>query len=344
MRRWNLLFLAIGMAALCGMVAHIGATMLTQGLLRVGWGFLALCALHFSAIALDACNLRFCAGESGARVPALQFIRANLAGHAINSATPFGQLGELTKYSLLSEHVPEEDAAATMVLSNLVRLVATCLLLGIGQPLVTLVLGLESSVSTLIHASSALFLVIAMGTVVVVRGGVGRLPFELAKRLGIPSDQVERARAFWSRVESLARRGARNRRQMVYAGAMVACSAACDLAEVTVILWLLGVEHGPSVALLAMGNAQIVSWLTGFVPLGAGTAEAGAYVFFRALGLPPNIGVLLELVKKVRRVVFVGLGVVVLGNQAFRQHLGGRIPAPEPAVAPSPDYSPVDRA
>jgi hypothetical protein len=55
------------------------------------------------------------------------------------------------------------------------------------------------------------------------------------------------------------------------------------------------------------------------VPLQAGSAEGGAYIVFQAVGLSPATGVLVEIGRKLRRVVFITLGVSLLGWDTFFQ-------------------------
>ena len=91
-----------------------------------------------------------------------------------------------------------------------------------------------------------------------------------------------------------------------------------NVLETALILYFLGGERIIAAAVLSLGSSQMVGWLFSFVPMGAGTAEGGAYVVFRAAGLSPDLGVLVEIGRKLRRIVFITLGVLVLGWDAFR--------------------------
>jgi hypothetical protein len=114
------------------------------------------------------------------------------------------------------------------------------------------------------------------------------------------------------------------------------CSRCADAAEQAVILAFLGYDDAISFGFLTLANTQIIAWVTSFVPLQAGTAEGGNYLFFRAIGMNPADGVLAALVYKVRRVVFVAIGIALLGAQAFRQMLTARGRARAALAATSP--------
>ena len=113
MRKLQLVFLLVGLGALAWMVYRLGPEILLDGILAIGFGFIFTCSAHLGALLLDSVTLRACAGRDDAP-PYLHFARASIAGHGINESTPFGKLGEITKYTLLREKLPAERAAGAL--------------------------------------------------------------------------------------------------------------------------------------------------------------------------------------------------------------------------------------
>ena len=102
--KWiRLACLVIGAIALTWLIVHIGPDAIWDGLRRIGWGLAVGCGFHLAGLCLDAVTLRWLV--TGERPPYLLVVRASIAGHAINAATPGGKLGELTKFDVLEEAV-----------------------------------------------------------------------------------------------------------------------------------------------------------------------------------------------------------------------------------------------
>lgn len=338
MRLLSALFLALGVAALAVMVIHIGPRALADGVLRAGWGLPLACGFHLVMLVLDALMLKLLCGEAGAGIGVFAMTRVMVAAHGINLATPFSQLGEVTRYDLLRDRVPRERLVAAILRLNIVWFVVACALVAVIPPAATLILPMPPALATGLYASAALFALIGLGLLVVLRTGIGEWPWRLLARLPIARARAERARAGWQRIEQLARTGLGPRREAaVWVLSLLSRLAA--FSETAVLLYFLGAEHALALALLSAVITMVVGWVTSFVPMQAGTAEGGSFLLFGAVGSSPAAGVALELTRKLVRVVFVGLGVVVLGAHAFRRYLKAR-GAPAPAAAADPALAP----
>lgn len=138
--------------------------------------------------------------------------------------------------------------------------------------------------------------------------------------------------SFVERTERVSRAAARDARGMGRARVFSVGSRLTGAAEVAVILGFLGHHPGVLVALLCQATGQVVGWTTSFVPLQVGTAEGGAHLLFKGLGLPPVLGVTLELARKARRLVFAAAGIALLGADAAGDLLRWRFRPPAPST------------
>jgi hypothetical protein len=322
LRKLQLLFLLVGLGALAWMVYRLGPDTLLDGILAIGWGFAFTCTSHLGALLLDSVTLRACAGREGAP-PYLHFARASIAGHGINESTPFGKVGEITKYSLLRERLPAERAAGALVAQNICMFVVNCGLIALGAPVAFFVFDTRGPAATMFWVASGVFLIAGAVGMLVLHRGLGGWPFLLVRRAGLgrfrPSRaRVDKWRASWRKVEAAWQSTAGDRRARDAAWLSAIASRMCNVLETALILYFLGGDRIVAAAVLSLGSSQIVGWLFSFVPMGAGTAEGGAYVVFRAAGLSPDLGVLVEIGRKLRRVIFIALGVAVLGWDTFR--------------------------
>lgn len=322
MRKLQALFLVVGLGALAWMVYRLGPQTLLDGILAIGWGFVLTCSAHLSALLLDSVTLRSCAGREGAP-PYLHFARASIAGHGINESTPFGKVGEITKYTVLREKLPADRAAGALVAENICMFVVNCGLIALGAPIAFFVFDTRGPAAAMFWVASGVFLVAGAVGLLILRKGLGGWPFLLVRRAGLgrfrPSKaRVDKWRSGWRKVEAAWQATAGDKKAREAAWLSAIGSRMCNVLETALILYFLGGQRILAASVLSLGGSQVVGWLFSFVPMGAGTAEGGAYVVFSAAGLPPNLGVLVEIGRKLRRVIFISLGVVVLGWDTFR--------------------------
>lgn len=320
LRRINAVLLAIGLGGLAWMIYAIGPDSIFDGLVRVGaLGFAVVCGAHLIAILGDGLTLKASTGAIARAVPYGVFARASLVGHGINQATPLGKVGELTKVTMLAEHMSGERATAGLIVQNLVMFVVNCGLIATGTLVVWLAFDVEPRAMAAFAGITAVFVVLGVGATVLMWRGVGETPFRVARWVRISDARLDRWRTRWAEVEGTWRETSHDAGSMRVAFAASIGSRLFDFAEAYTVLSALGVDHTLAAAVASVANYQVVVWVTSFVPMQAGTAEGGAYVLFQLLGLPPQAGVLLELVRKARRLVFIALAIALLGWHTARQ-------------------------
>ena len=317
--RWlNLGFFAIGAVGLAVMIRHIGVDTLKAGLARVGWGFAGVLALHLLAIVIDAITLRAAAGAVGGDVRLRTYVRVSLCGHAINEATPLAKLGEVTKYNLLSDHLAPDRAAAALIVQNFVMGIANCLLL-VAAPIASLLaFSIDDKLRSVFIIGIVIFALVGFLLIVILRFGPGVWPFRLARRLGCSTERVDAWHTRWIGVEHLWREVVRHRRSMWIAGLSGVASRIASIGQVALILWLLGEGNVVALAILNTASFQLMLWTTSFIPLQSGSAEGSSYVLFSGVGASAELGVLVEIVRKLRRITFIAVGVLLLGWKSAR--------------------------
>ena len=315
------------MGALAWMVYRLGPGTLWNGVVAVGWGFILTCSAHLGGLLLDSVTLRACAGKVGRKVPYLHFARSSVAGHGVNEATPFGKVGEIVKYSLLEERLPPATAGGALVAQNLASFCVNCALIGLVAPIAMLAFGVGGGVAVAFWAISLVFWIAgAIGVLIMLRG-VGAWPFVVMRRVGIgrfrlSKKRVDRWQKGWRKVEKSWRRASDGRGARLIIFASMALGRLCNVVEAGLILYFLGGEHIVAGAFLSLASYQLSGWVLGFVPMAAGSAEGSAFVIFSAVGLSPQLGVMVEIGRKIRKIVFICLGISVLGWDTFRRMMG----------------------
>src|SRR6266545_3556859 len=310
------------------MVFRVGPETLLAAMRAVGWGFVLTCSAHLCGLLLDSVVLRACAGKRGRKVPYLHFARTSIAGHGVNEATPFGKVGEIVKYTLLDEKLPAADSAGALVAQNLASFVVNCGLIALVAPVSFLFLDVDRLFGIGFVAVGLGFLAAGVVAVVIMRRGLGGWPFVVMRRVGFGRFRVSRARAerwrgTWRKVEKAWKQAAARPGAMRTIWAASVVSRLANVLESGLFLYFLGSEHVVAGAFISLASAQFSGWMFWFVPMQAGTAEGSALVLFGAVGLAPHVGLMVEIGRKARRLVFIVLGVTVLGWGTFRRLTSG---------------------
>ena len=321
-RNWlrvlNVIFLIVGVGALAVIIHQVGWDRLGGAVRRIGPGFGLICAIHFVDICLDSFILRLCAGDEGARTPYRVFLHASLAGHAINEGVPFNSVGEITKYNLMREHIPGHSAAAALMVQNLVRFTVMATVIAAAAPTTLLLLQPSPVAAVVLSVTSAAFAIAAVFCLWLLFRGLGELPLRIARRIGVSAKRVDSWRDKWSTVTVHWAGVAANKTRMRSAWIASILARGSGLAETALILYYLGVDNLFAMTLLTTANYQVVVWATSFIPFQVGTTEGGAYFLYKSVGIAAYLGVLVELVRRVRRMVFIAIGVALLAVKAAR--------------------------
>ena len=328
MRKLKLALLVAGVGALVWMVFHLGPGVLLAGMMAVGWGFLPSCGAHLCGLLLDSVALRACAGKPGRKVRYLEYARISVAGHGVNEASPFGKVGEVVKYTLLDERLEAADSAGALVAQNIASFVVNCGLVALAAPVAFLFLEADGIIAILFGVVGVVFLCAGAIGLTILRRGVGSWPFRALRKIGIgrfrvPKRRIERWQKSWTKVEKAWTEATEVRGAMLTIWVSCVLSRLANVGETALLLYFLGGDRVIAAAFLNLAGSVFTGWVLGFVPMQAGTAEGSAYIVFRAVGLSPELGVLVEICRKLRRVVFIFVGVSVLGWETFRSFMSG---------------------
>src|SRR5262249_16820227 len=119
---------------------------------------------------LHATSMR--AFMSPERIPLRHALFAQLAGRAVDAVTPSGNLGEVMKVSMLTEHVSQSRAVSTILLYNIVSFSIELLIIAVGCFGIALFVSTPPGVAGIVVVTGAGCLVISVGLYVLVRRGM----------------------------------------------------------------------------------------------------------------------------------------------------------------------------
>jgi len=333
--RWvTRISLGIGLVALALTIYRTGLSTIGTYFKRIGWWWFAVVALEIAITSLDAIAIRAFLSPEQNKVKLRAALLSQLAGRSVNAVTPSGNLGEAVKVSVLTDHVSESRAVATILLYNVVSFTVELLTVALAAPFMVLLIPMPSSLRALMLGTGVVCLVLAIGLYMLVKGGVLASAARLAKRIRVPGVALVRKK-IW-KIETPSKyllsqeryerwldalqgvdhkmqvaEGARVRDRWLGIAAVV-LSRASSMSLSLLILHAVGESiTGGFIAAYTVGGF-VIYMMSSLVPMGLGISEGGNWWLFRALGENPARGVTLVFARRATLVVYAGIGLILV--------------------------------
>jgi putative membrane protein len=284
-----------------------GATL--DALRRVGWR-LAIIAVFpvVPVMLLDTLGWRYAFRVD--RVPFWTLVYVRIAGEAINLVTPTAALGgEAVKTWLLRDRAPVDETVASVVVAKTTITIAQGLFLLVGivvawrvglpggwLPGMLWLLGIE---------------VVALGLFVLAQmRGMFAWSARLLERLRVRRPRLADALA---RIDDgVARFYRREPRRLVLSIAFHFAAWLLGTVEAWLILRFLDIDVSLALATIIEAFANAIRFATFLVPASVGVLEGGYVAMFAPLGLASSVAIAFGLVRRVREVVWIALGLVIV--------------------------------
>jgi putative membrane protein len=304
---------SVGFVLLAVLIYQTGPLELAQHLRVLGWWAPLIFLPYALSSVLDAAGWRVTFVHFR---PALWLLYlARLIGEAMNSITPTAYLGgEPVKAFVLQRFgVPLTEGATSVILAKTALTIAQIAFVVVGVALFMIRRDAGMATLPLVIALALAGIGVTIVLVVLQRRGlvafVARVAHRLLPRARLAARLAARAPEIDARLRSFY--GARP----AAAAASVALHFAgwiTGAAEVFVIMMLIGHPVTIADAVIIEALAQPTRLAGVVIPGTLGVQEAGGMVIFGLLGLPPELGLAMMLLKRVREIAFNLLGLALL--------------------------------
>jgi len=292
-------------------VRRAGTAEILDGVRRVGWGLVVVLAFAGLRFAIRAECWRACLPPATSLSRPRAF-SAFLAGDAVGSVTPLGLLAsEPTKVLLTRHHLATREALSSLALENLIYAGSVVVMVGAGVAVLLATVSLPRP----------WFATVAIGLVALVAA-----PFVVIRLMRGTWDEQRGARPRWrqrlaSLREDVHRFSDGHPRRLGRVFALDLAFHGLAVAEVFLTLvWVLG-DRSPTliqaVAFEALNRVVTVAFK--FVPFRVGVDELSSGALASVLTINPAAGVTLAVVRKVRNLVWAGVGLVLVAAHPARQ-------------------------
>ena len=306
--------LVIGLVALVVTIRNLGLDKIGEYFRRIGWWWFAVIALEILVTSLDATAIRCFLSPESQKVKLRSTLLAQLAGRSINAVTPSGNLGEVVKSTVLTEHVSQSRAVATILLYNVVSFSVELMVVAVAAPFLALLVPMPSGLTWLFLVAGAVCLVLSIGIYALVRRGMLSSVARVALRLRLVSKArharwEERLRSVDDKVRLVAGASARDRMLGI---ALVTMSRLTSMGLSLMVFHAIGGELTAGFIAGYTVGGVVVYMVATLVPMGLGVSEGGFAGLFKALGEDPVKGTTLVLARRVTLVLYAATGLLLM--------------------------------
>jgi len=321
-RAFRSLSVAIGLAILAILVALVGKDETLAATARaLGWQSLLVCLPFALIMAVDTLGWRYAFAYD--RVPFLRLMAARVAGEAVNVMTAVAPVGgDAIKVWFLGSHVPYRESVASVIVAKTTITLSQTLFLLLGVA-VALALSVDAR---LVAAMLWLLLVELVGAggflFVQVTGLLGRGARRLARFGKLKA--IASAENLDQTLQSFYRR---QWRRFSLSMGFHLLGWLMGVLETWLFLQVLHVPASLATAVVIETLGSAVRFATFFMPGSLGALEGANAAAFAALGFGAQAGLAFSLLRRLRQVVWIGLGVLVLLVARGRALLAPEAPA-----------------
>jgi glycosyltransferase 2 family protein len=323
----QVVLLLLGLVTLAGLIIHIGPGRIYRAGTSLGAVGVAVMLVPSTVMyLLDCLGWRFTLGRHKAAVPFPRLFVVRTAGELVNATTPTAYVGgEPLKASLLKTFsVPMADGLASVIVAKTTMTIAQIVYILLGIALGVRILLPSAStqvghVSGMAAAVSLGLLVFATAMFIVIqRRGLFTSLFSLLGRCGIRVAPLEaRREKLLALDKSIVGCYTHDRASFLFSTGAFFGGWFVEALEVYVILRYLGEPIDIVTALSIDALATFIKGGTFFIPGSIGAQEAGTLMLLTAYGYSDVTGMTFALLRRMRELIWIGVGVLCL---AFLMH------------------------
>ncbi len=323
----KLIFLVFGLLALAVLIWHIGPTSIVQTASQLGPVALGVIFLPMVFVyGVEALGWRMTLGSHAQRVGFAQLFAIRMAGETVNVTTPSAYVGgePLKAYLLKPYGVPFVEGLASVVTAKTTMTIAQILFILLGIGLAFWLLGASEHVLLAALVSAGLLASGVLVFVMVQRYGLAMGCLRLLQACRIRLKFLEDRKATLEELDSTIRNFYTHHRPTFYLALTTFFFAwLLETLEVYAILYYLDATVD---ILTSISIAALTVFIKGtmfFIPGSLGAQEGGYVLLLLAYGYPDVTGITFALVRRLREILWIAIGLACL------MILKGREPLPE---------------
>jgi len=338
MRKLSLFFLLLGLVLLGVLIYRSDPGLLWQQLVHIGPSFGLVVLVGLSSLFLLACAWKDLLYPERSNATVIDLFLAGMAGFAVNELTPGSVAGEPVKGALLSGKVPGKDIVSSLILHNYIYIITNFLQIAIGASIGLAFLDMAPVLRWGTVVVTAVVAIILVLLALAIRWGMAERFMRALRFLRLPIRNIEAHIKSARQADQQARTFHRERPVAFWrAFGWIFLARAMAGVEIWLILVLIDHPAGIATLMLLQASSLLVYVIFFFVPSQMGANELGSTVIFDLLRFNPSTGLLMELVRRLRKISVVLIGLAVLGGHSLARRSRERRAAHGPEAPATPE-------
>lgn len=323
-------FLAVGLLALVLLVREVTLARLLEQLLGFGAAFLVVLLIELASNYFSNYGWYY-SFRPERRPPYSRVFLVSMASLSVAGALPTGQAQEFFKGNMLRGTTPSSEIVSSLLVYNYLHILTTSLVVlvaavwaltagtfptGLGVR-VTLVAGL------VLAGTGAFWVLLHVGLMERLLRRLRALPWE---RLRPSESLMDGARQVDARLKTFS---SEHPGDLLRATFYLLVGRVFSVVEVYVIMWKLGLDHSLAAVCMVFAMTSLANYLLMILPAREGFLEGSTYLIFGMIGFDPASGLSLELIRRIRKIFYQGLGVLLI---PVGMRIVSRAKAPKPGT------------
>ena len=312
----------LGLLLTVALIASLGAGDVLSAVTKVGWGIVPILLVHIIQVALSGLGWYVFFSDSSYKGSASTVIFLRWLREAINNMLPMTQIGGeiISSRLLMMRGMRGGEAGATLVLDLTMEIVSQFLFTVIGLILVIRT-GYDGPVLEWIIIGLAVSVPVIISFFLAQNHGLFRIFERLFSRLADRTSMLTEnpVEGIHDNIRLLYRR----QFDLIKSCGLHLLSWLGGTFEIWLIMYFIGWPVTLAEALVLESLGQAVRSAAFFIPGGLGVQEAGYLLFGMIYHLPPEMGLALSLVKRLREVLLGLPGIItwqlIEGKQFMNQ-------------------------
>lgn len=316
-RNLKLVLLLLGLIGFALLLYRLDAATVYADICRLKWKLLLVLIPYFIVFALDTLGWKYALKNLTPDLKFLGLFAARMAGESINCLTPSAYLGgePIKAYLLKTYNISIVDGMASVVISRTIMTLAQVVFVLLG---VALALSrLQDTGSLLAVATLTLFLGIPLTAMIMVskKRGFFTATLNLLRRFKLHIKFLEESADKIKELDDTISEFYRtNKRGFYMCFLFYFLGWLAGMIEVYLILKFLGVPIDITNAFIIEALFTVARSVASFIPGSLGGQEGGVLLVFMALSLTAQVGLSFCIIRRLREVIWVGAGLVILAK------------------------------
>lgn len=307
-------FFAIGLALLFFLVRREGAENIWHNMHDLGWGLGVVLGLPVSWLVLQGMAWRRILVDDGFAIDLRHIIVTKIIGEAVNTLTPVGFIGgDPYRIYLLKKKLGGTASTASVVVDRTFYALATLVLIAGGLVAAQLMLPLPQHWKILFPCFTLAFLAGMVALIHYQKQGIFTRLAGLLKRLHIQRQRLERLADQITMLDDQI--SSFYRKHPAHFFGILTYQVAGRLLgvmEIWLIAHLMSLPVTLPQSLFLASITVLINMAFFFVPSSMGVLEGGYAVVFQLIGGDPTHGLSIQIIRRVRTIVWTLLGLLLI--------------------------------